>query len=165
MTIRRLVIVRHAKAENFAKDFMADFSRRLTEDGYSDALKLAAKLHSAFPVIDAIVTSPAVRSVETAKIIANAYSFPISKVTSDERIYEGGPDRLLEVIGGFNNDFTNVIMLGHNPAIHNLLSSISPFMCDSFPAGAAAAISFDSDSWAQMPPPESINLDFYIAPK
>ncbi len=73
-----LIVIRHGIAEDHApvdaQDVPGpDFERRLTDKGKKRVTKAAKGLHSVYPELDLVVTSPLVRAVETAKIVANTY--------------------------------------------------------------------------------------------
>ena len=67
-----LLIIRHGQAEPRG-DGASDAARRLTEDGRKKLRRGAKGLHKLVPEIDALVSSPLVRAVETAAIVAEVY--------------------------------------------------------------------------------------------
>lgn len=73
-----LIVIRHGIAEDHApvdaQDVPGpDFERRLTAKGSKRMTKAAKGLRSSYPELDLVATSPLVRAVETAKIVANTY--------------------------------------------------------------------------------------------
>src|SRR5258705_1292521 len=72
----KLVIVRHADAgdsEEFAKSGQPDELRPLSEKGRRQMRAAAQGLRALVPKVDLIATSPYVRALETAEIVASAY--------------------------------------------------------------------------------------------
>ena len=72
----RLLIVRHAIAEDrvaFAATGKDDDERPLTEEGRSRMEQGARGLRQLVPALDLVATSPLVRAVQTAEILAGAY--------------------------------------------------------------------------------------------
>jgi len=67
-----LLIIRHGQAEPRG-DGGSDASRRLTEDGRKKLRRGAKGLSKLVPEIDVLVSSPLVRAVKTAAIVAEAY--------------------------------------------------------------------------------------------
>ena len=67
-----LLIIRHGHAEPRG-DSGGDASRRLTEDGRKKLRRGVKGLRKLVPELDALVSSPLVRAVETAAIVAEAY--------------------------------------------------------------------------------------------
>jgi len=72
----KVLIVRHAKAEDrdaFAAQGKPDTQRPLTEAGRKQARKAGEALKEMLPRIDVLATSPLVRALDTARLIAKAY--------------------------------------------------------------------------------------------
>jgi phosphohistidine phosphatase len=72
----QLLIIRHAIAEDpkeFALTGRPDDQRPLTDDGVEKMKRAVRGLRELVPELSLIATSPYVRAVETAKIVANAY--------------------------------------------------------------------------------------------
>lgn len=77
--MRELVIVRHAIAqdrEEAAENEIADEVRPLTAEGKKRMKKAAAGLRRLVPQIHMLASSPLLRAVQTAKVIARAYGEP-----------------------------------------------------------------------------------------
>lgn len=68
-----LLVIRHGKAEPHGPDG-SDASRRLSEDGRKQLRRGARGLRNLVPSLDALVSSPLVRAVETAEIVAEVYA-------------------------------------------------------------------------------------------
>lgn len=67
-----LLVIRHGQAEPHGGDG-SDASRRLTEDGRKKLRRGARGLRKLVPELGALVSSPLVRAVETAAIVAEVY--------------------------------------------------------------------------------------------
>ena len=71
-----LLIIRHAPAEDrevFARTGRPDGERPLTEDGRRKMALAARGLAAVVPKLDVLATSPLVRALETAEIVARGY--------------------------------------------------------------------------------------------
>lgn len=72
----KLLVVRHAVAmerEEFARTGQSDDLRPLTADGARKMRRVARGLRAEIETLDLLVTSPLVRAVQTAGIVADAY--------------------------------------------------------------------------------------------
>jgi phosphohistidine phosphatase len=72
----QLLLIRHGIAEDqaeFAKTKQDDSLRPLTKEGRWKMERAARGLRRAVPAVEVLATSPLVRSVQTAKIIAERY--------------------------------------------------------------------------------------------
>jgi phosphohistidine phosphatase len=119
MTTRLITLVRHAHAED-AEPGIDDFERRLDKRGRHEAedmaeLAVALKLRP-----DHLVTSPAVRTVSTAKAFAQAFGFPLAHIRHDDRIYLARRPMLAEILCATPAQARHVLLVGHNPAISRL---------------------------------------------
>lgn len=114
--MRQLSIVRHAHAEREAND-LPDFERNLDKRGRREAKHLAAHLAKLNWQVDHLLTSPAVRTVETAKTIAQAIGFPLEKIRHDDRLYQAQADALLSILRSAPHACRHVLLVGHNPGL------------------------------------------------
>lgn len=81
----KLLVVRHAVAmdrEEFAKTGQSDDLRPLTADGARKMKRAAKRLRAEVETLDLLVTSPLVRAVQTADIVANAYGTGVAGTTT-----------------------------------------------------------------------------------
>jgi phosphohistidine phosphatase len=112
VTQRRLIVLRHGKAEPFAA---TDDARRLTERGQSDALAAARYLGEAGLCPDHVVVSPAVRALATWDAVARSCE-PQAEVTVDDAVYTGSVDVVVGVLRSVPAASRTVLFVGHNPA-------------------------------------------------
>jgi len=117
----RLVIVRHGIAEDreeAAEAGKADEERTLTAEGRRRMAEAAAGLKAVLPTIDRVVSSPLVRAVETATIIAERYGdLPVERA---ECLAAGeGPEGVVTYLEGIGAEET-VVVVGHEPDLSTL---------------------------------------------
>src|SRR4051812_3788586 len=84
---RRLIVMRHAKAENFAA---TDHDRTLTDRGRADAEAVGARLRQEGILPDYVVVSSAVRAVQTWEAVAQTAGFIDVPVGFEEAVFNGG---------------------------------------------------------------------------
>ena len=145
-TPRRLVLVRHAKAEPGGEG--ADHDRRLTERGLRDAAEAGRWLATAVPRVDEVWCSSAVRAVQTWNAISPSISAPAPSV--ERELYLAGArdlvGRLEKVPAG-----RTVLLVGHNPTAEQLLAAVVGELRGLRP-GAVAVADLDAgsllDSWS-----------------
>ena len=103
-----LLVVRHGKAEPRGPDG-SDESRRLTDEGRKQLRRSVSGLRKLVPSLDALVSSPLVRAVETAEIVAEIYEqrgfeqTPVLEPERDARELAGWlverDEKLLAIVG------------------------------------------------------------------
>jgi phosphohistidine phosphatase len=118
-TSRRLVLVRHAKAEPGGEG--ADHDRPLTDRGLRDAAAAGRWLASVVPQVDEVWCSSAVRAAQTWDAIAPSVVAPPASV--ERELYLAGArdlvGRLERVPAG-----RTVLLVGHNPTAEQLLAAV-----------------------------------------
>jgi phosphohistidine phosphatase len=109
---RRLVVLRHAKAEPFAA---TDHERRLTDRGRESAQEVGRYLRESGLLPDYALVSSAVRTRETWEAVAEAAGATGARVSYDDAVFTGSPDVVLEALHGVPPEFSTVVFVGHNP--------------------------------------------------
>lgn len=108
-----LLVIRHGAArdrDEFVQTGLSDDLRPLTEEGADAMRKVARGLRSQVKSIDVLATSPLVRAVQTAEIVAEAYGIEVRETTTsltpDAQLEEFekwcagiGPKKLVAVVG------------------------------------------------------------------
>ena len=82
--MKTLILVRHAESDK-GNPSLNDFDRPLNSHGERDARILAERMAGFGLRIDALISSPAVRELDTAEAFARKLSIPVQ---TDECIYE-----------------------------------------------------------------------------
>jgi len=121
--MRTLTIVRHAKAE--ANSLTAkDFDRSLTSRGRKDIKRMANLIATLDPRVDLIVSSPAKRARQTAKIMARNLKLT-HPILWEEEIYNAKALTLLAVLQSLPEDAQHIALIGHNPGMEGLVAGLS----------------------------------------
>ncbi len=140
-----LILARHGKAEkaNFG-DF--DFKRNLTERGINDVQTVATQLAKHF-IPQQIVSSPANRAYQTAKLFAKKFDIEKKNIIKIENIYEASMSALLNVINNLDNSYNCVLLTGHNPAFEFAVDYLTNQPINELPTSGTAVIEFPVDDW------------------
>jgi len=119
--VRRLVVMRHAKAEPVAP---SDMERHLTERGRADAAATGAWLVEQGFAADLALVSTAVRTRETWEALREKAGW---EVEADHRVdlYSAGPEVALDVVRSTPGDVESLLVLGHNPTVAYLAQLLS----------------------------------------
>lgn len=144
----KLILVRHAEAVAKGDNGVArDHDRPLTETGREQARKLATAFLAHGVTPGAVVTSPFVRSVETAEPLLPLLPGPEREPVFTDYLAVGElrPKKLAKLIADLGVE--TVILVGHNPD----LSAYAGWLLGADEAaielekGAAALIEFDGE--------------------
>ena len=152
--MRLLLLLRHAKAARGSADG-EDHSRPLNERGHAAAQTVGQWLAGRPTILPQLVlASTARRTQETlAGIVAQ---WPVQPQSRAERaLYLAAPQAILGCIAKTPNNIERVMVIGHNPGIHELARALVGMigarpaarlvfdrMRDAFPTGALAVLAF-----------------------
>ena len=154
--IKTLFLLRHAKAEAHVLK-KNDHERRLSDKGVRHAEKMAKLVDSFRFKPEAIVTSSAARAEETAAIFADTLGLK-QQLTVNDVLYSASQQIYLQTIQQLPDDLDNVMVVGHNPVLEDLLvslSSRSPFHCK-MPTCGLAVVHFHVTLWSEIRPATGI---------
>jgi phosphohistidine phosphatase len=113
-----LLVIRHGQAEPRA-DAGGDAARRLTDDGRKKLRRSARGLRKLVPELGALASSPLVRAVETAEIVAEAYGgLAIEQTSALEP--DGDPKQLGEWLAGQRAE--TLAIVGHEPLLSHAVT-------------------------------------------
>jgi phosphohistidine phosphatase len=118
-----LYLIRHGIAEQRGEAWPDDAKRPLTEDGMSTLRKAARALERIGVVLDVIVTSPLVRTRQTAEIIAGGLD-PHPHIVSAESLAPGGT--VAAVLSDLEKHAkkSRIALVGHEPGIGELAARL-----------------------------------------
>jgi phosphohistidine phosphatase len=121
--MKYLTLLRHAKATpSVGTD--PDFARPLTDKG-SKQISQVAPIFLSFKKMPArVVSSPAVRAVQTAQGLAEAVGWNHDDIILDTRIYEASVAALMGILHEQPETTEHVILIGHNPGLEMLVSAL-----------------------------------------
>jgi phosphohistidine phosphatase len=145
--VKQLIIVRHAKAEKTAARG-GDIDRPLAPRGEADAVEMGRRLARSKVPPDAIVTSPAQRTLATARLIARELDFPWDEIRAAKPAYLGEAGELLDLVRALDVRVESALLVGHNPGVSELAQELVRGFVQDLPTGAVAAIDLPADTWA-----------------
>ena len=160
-----LLLIRHADAID-ADAGMTDAERPLSDEGREKMRKGAKGLRNlvagSYPPLDGILTSPLLRSVETAQIIAR-------EVNDNEEVVECPPlcsgskwADLLPILAPYPKS-ARIVLVGHEPELGRLAGWLLQPGCEAaIPMKKGSLICFEIDEAVAEPKTE---LQYFLTPK
>lgn len=150
--MKRLLLLRHANAEA-ADAGTEDIDRQLSPRGRGEALDAAERIARAGLRIDALLVSPALRTRETATIVAAELDMPLG-LTIEPELYPGDPALLLRPLSRCPEQYNTVMIVGHNPGISELGQRFKKTLPPvELPTAGLCVISFPEDPhWGELRP-------------
>lgn len=156
-----LILVRHAKASRDPLRWPDDRERPLNERGQRDAQRMGRRLARRGIRPDLLLSSPALRSLSTAQLMATALDCPRRRLVVDERLYGCDPAQLLALVRALDPGLRRVMLFGHNPEFSLFARALSDELEPELPTCAVAEFHFADTDWADVGrlAPESVRLE------
>lgn len=139
-----LIVLRHAKA--IAGLGLADIDRPLNDRGRRDSTATGEWLRENALLPDQVLCSTAVRTRETLERLALS-----SPVAYESAIYDNDAGTLLSLIQQSGDDVGTLLLIGHNPSVHELIDDLTGDAPEAFPTCALAVIEL-SGAWGEASP-------------
>jgi len=168
--MRRLIILRHAKAER-ASSTGRDFERPLAPRGREDGAKMGAYMarHGLLP--ERALVSPAERTRETWTLITAALS-ATPAVEYDERLYDAKAEMILQVIRAAPTQTHTLCVVAHNPGLQQFAlllvgagdSEARERIAQKLPTCGLLVIDFSIDAWDKVAASQG-RLDRFVSPR
>lgn len=158
--MKKLVIVRHAKAETVEAN-KTDFDRKLTNSGKEDAEKMAALLANKLTCPEIFIASPAKRAWSTAKRFAKAFNLNNDQIVENKKIYNALADTLIEIVQNIDDQNQSAIIFGHNPGFSQIAYYFSGDNTLELPTCGVVVIEFDLKNWGDVDYKKGQLIAFY----
>lgn len=121
--MKSILILRHAKS-SWGHPELNDHDRPLNKRGRRDAPLMGELLNNEHLIPEFIISSDAKRAHLTAKIVAKAVGYN-GKIALNQSLYAGRPSAYVRVLRDMPNEYSRVLMVGHNPALEELISILT----------------------------------------
>jgi phosphohistidine phosphatase len=160
MALLELYLIRHGIAAERGEEYPDDSKRPLTSTGMTRVRQEARALNALKVGFDVIISSPLVRTKQTAEIIAGTLKEKPAIVTSDALAPAGTPAGVMQEIARHARK-ARVALVGHEPNLGELAARLigarSPIQ---FKKGAICRIDFEI-----LPPKSLGQLQWFVTPR
>lgn len=140
--MKHLFLMRHGEA-SFSAD--SDFDRSLTLRGCEKIGRIAKSFNNNIPDIDMMYCSSAKRTQETAQIFSQSVLIKQKEFT--RIIYDGDMRDLMDLVENCPDENDRLLIVGHNPVISMLASSLCDGIYRNMQPGDLISIQFPLESW------------------
>ena len=161
--MKTLYIMRHAKS-SWKFEELSDHDRPLNKRGRTDAPLMGQELAANNASLQLILSSPAVRALTTATLVARELDYDADDIAVNDRMYGASAEELLEIAREAPADVDSMLMVGHNESISEFANKLSPKHVASMPTASIVALRFDCDNWHDIKR-DNAELLFYEVPK
>ena len=152
--MRTLHLLRHAKS-SWDDPTLRDVQRPLADRGRRAVQSMRAHLQQLGMRVDLVLVSPARRARQTWEGVAPGVN--AGDVRTEPAIYEATASGLLELVHGVDDVHGSVMLVGHDPAFHELAVMLAGSgnqasmrtLQEKYPTGALASLTFEC-SWHEV---------------
>jgi phosphohistidine phosphatase len=160
----KLYVIRHAIAvEAGDPKYEEDNQRPLTSKGKEKIKKIAQGLWELEIQLDLILSSPTVRTMETAAILAKRLDVKKSRIIPTEHLEATGyADQLINEINEKYAEAEEIALIGHEPYLSNLVSVLltgDANISMTLKKGSVCKLSVDTLQYGRC-----ANLDWLLSP-
>ena len=159
--MKNLFLLRHAKS-SWDSPQLEDFDRPLSRRGVSDALSLSEYIAKHQIIFNLVLSSPSERTQSTSDLILIDMN-PAPVIKLKESIYHGEAITIISLIKGQDDLLENILVIGHNPGLHNLMEALTKKTIQKVPTCSFIKLS-NFDSWKDLDA-NILDIEFLITPK
>ncbi len=151
---RSLILFRHGKS-SWDEPACVDHDRPLKKKGERKTRLAAERLleridAGAFDRPDRIVSSTAVRAVQTAEIVLDVLGLAPSRMVLENRLYDTSADEYRDVVQEADEHIRTLMLIGHNPSISHLAYSFLREQAGELHTSGCVVIGFEADTWKKI---------------
>ena len=166
--VKQLILMRHAKS-SWDDAELEDQERPLNARGRKTAALMADYMQDARFEPSIVLCSSALRARQTLELLKPAFPKGTT-IKVEPNIYSAAGNDLLTRIRRVSPAARSVLLVGHNPAMQELVTTLASESADleriraKFPTAAVAVLDAPIDEWKQLAPGEA-SLVAYMTPK
>lgn len=146
---KRLTLLRHGKSSWHDPD-LADFDRPLNKRGQRDAPMMGQRLAKKGFAPDLFLVSPAVRARLTGEIIAEQLGVDKRQLSFDHNIYMACEHELINLLRSIDEQFQDVLLIGHNPGITDLANYLVDGCIENVPTCGVFSVALPITGWGDL---------------
>ena len=164
--MKTLFVLRHAKSD-WSTPGQDDHERPLAERGERAALVMGRYMAQKGYRPEFILCSDARRAADTCAVVTSQWK-TVPPIEMDRALYLAGRGGVLDRLGAVVSRHASVMVVGHNPDLHELVSSLARTGPEDwlqsarikFPTAALAVLEFPIEHWREALKAGGTLIDF-----
>lgn len=145
--MKTIYLLRHAKS-SWDHPELDDYHRPLNDRGERDAPRMGKRLRKSGLMPELICSSPAVRAITTARMVASEMGFS-KAIQEEKKLYHAGSDRILEIVQGFPDSIESAMVVGHNPGFTEFANDLLNEEIANIPTAGVVGGRLKINSWKE----------------
>lgn len=155
--------MRHGKASQEVAG-TDDFDRQLVEIGKMRTQRVARELLTQNVIPQLIISSPALRAIDTSLCMAEVLGISPEKVITDKQLYFRSVNDYFAALYSAPDEVDTLLITGHNPLVTEFANFFLRKKIDGLPTSGLVALQSKTDSWPEFVIAYKKAL-FYLVPK
>ena len=147
-----ITFLRHSKSS--WENNIDDINRPLSEIGIEKIKKIAKLSKDHFISSEIVFTSSANRALHTSVLLSRTLSIKLNKIKICDELYTFDHNKVFDFIETIDNNYSEVVLVGHNPAFTEISNYFSENKILNLPTARWFSLKFESDNWSDI-----INLE------
>lgn len=144
-----ITLMRHAKS-SWDYPHLSDLERPLNKRGLKDAAFMASLFASLRWQDSRVLVSPSRRTLDTLNFFIQASVIRKECTKIADSVYEASSGDLLELLSKQNSEHRSILVVGHNPALTNLLNLLSGLNISNLPTCGVVSLSANGGQWSDI---------------
>ena len=157
--MKKIFFLRHAKS-SWSDFSLKDFDRPLSTRGIQDAQLMGNYFKAKNIDLDVVISSPSKRTRETLK---HFFSNNAPIVDYESSLYHAHLDDILSVLTISNEEINRIMIVGHNPSMHEATEYLSSAFLPKYPTCGLACLNYEGE-WKDLKS-SSCELGFFKMPR
>ena len=157
--MKKIFFLRHAKS-SWSDFSLKDFDRPLSTRGIQDAELMGNYFQTKNVSLDIVISSPSKRTKETLE-----HFFPKNapQIDYEKSLYHAHLDDVLSVVTISIEEMNNIMIVGHNPSMHEVTEYLSSDYLAKYPTCALACLAYEGE-WKDLRS-SCCELEFFKMPR
>ncbi len=143
--MKKITLLRHGDSL-FQDSSGNDWSRPLSPEGEKECHNVAKFIKDCHPFPSKIISSNARRTIETVKILLEKNKWDSEILNVDKELYLASVNLLTEIIQSQSESINDLIIVGHNPGLSELSSSLLK-QSIYLPTSGCVSLNINLDLW------------------
>ena len=143
-----ITFLRHSKSS--WENNLEDIHRPLSEIGIEKIKKIAISSKDHFISSEIIFTSSANRALYTSVLLSRILSINLNKIRICDELYTFNHNKVFDFIETIDNNYSKVVLVGHNPAFTDISNYFSENKILNLPTARWFSLKFESDNWSDI---------------
>ena len=145
--MKNLIIVRHCKS-SWKDPSLSDFDRPLNKRGNIDGELMSNYLREKEKKIDKLILSTSIRTRLTSKYFIEKIHF--NSISYLDELYHASYSEIIKIISKIENNFNNIMVIGHNPGLTELINHFTDMRIYNIPTSGIIKVEFEEDKWSKI---------------